>query len=157
VFGLIYAPALGDFWVTTGRGEAGAARLAPSSDATSLSACGLVPLKTRQPGPNGLSALVSQRHLDKATERFLEGYRVAERREVSSSLKFGLLARGEADVYPRAGPTSEWDTAAGHAILVAAGGSVTTFDGGPLLYGKPRFRNGGFVAWGRNPLPQPGR
>jgi 3'(2'), 5'-bisphosphate nucleotidase len=72
---------------------------------------------------------------------------------VSSSLKFGLLARGEADVYPRAGPTSEWDTAAGHAVLVAAGGSVTTFDGQPLLYGKPRFRNSGFVAWGRSPLP----
>jgi 3'(2'), 5'-bisphosphate nucleotidase len=157
VFGLVYAPALEDLWVTTGLGQAGAARLAPSSDATSLSACGLVPLTTHQPDPNGLRALVSQQHPDKATERFLVGYRVAERRAVSSSLKFGLLARGEADVYPRAGPTSEWDTAAGHAVLVAAGGSVTTFDGKPLLYGKPRFRNGGFVAWGRNPLPQQGR
>jgi 3'(2'), 5'-bisphosphate nucleotidase len=153
VFGLVYAPALQDFWVTTGAGQAAAARLAPSSEPASLAACGLVPLRTRMPDRNGLSALVSQRHLDKATERFLEGYRIAERRAMSSSLKFGLLARGEADLYPRAGPTSEWDTAAGHAVLVAAGGSVTTFDGQPLLYGKPRFHNPGFVAWGRSPLP----
>jgi 3'(2'), 5'-bisphosphate nucleotidase len=152
VFGLVHAPVLEDFSVTTGPGQAAAARLAPSSEPATLADCGLVPLRTRPPDPNALSVLVSQRHLDTATERFLEGYRVAERRAVSSSLKFGLLARGEADVYPRAGPTSEWDTAAGHAVLNAAGGSVTTFDGEPLRYGKARFRNTGFVAWGRNPL-----
>jgi 3'(2'), 5'-bisphosphate nucleotidase len=152
VFGLVYAPALQDLWVTTGPGQAAQARVAPSSEPASLAACGLVPARTRVPDPNALSALLSQMHLDKATERFLEGYRIAERRALSSSLKFGLLARGEADLYPRAGPTSEWDTAAGHAVLIAAGGSVTTFDGQPLLYGKPRFRNAGFVAWGREPL-----
>jgi 3'(2'), 5'-bisphosphate nucleotidase len=152
VLGLVYAPALADLYVTTGPGQAAAARLPPSSDATSLAACGLVPLRTRVPDPNGLSALVSQRHLDRATESFLSRYRVIERRAVSSSLKFGLLARGEADLYPRAGPTSEWDTAAGHAVLAAAGGTVTTFDGQPLRYGKPGFRNAGFVAWGRTPL-----
>jgi 3'(2'), 5'-bisphosphate nucleotidase len=86
----------------------------------------------------------------------LDRYHVVERRALSSSLKFGLLARGEADIYPRAGDTSEWDTAAGHAVLAAAGGTVTTLDGAPLLYGKPGFRNPGFVAWGRTPLP-PGR
>jgi 3'(2'), 5'-bisphosphate nucleotidase len=63
------------------------------------------------------------------------------------------LARGEADIYPRAGDTSEWDTAAGQAVLVAAGGTVTTLDGEPLLYGKPGFRNPGFIAWGGEPLP----
>jgi 3'(2'), 5'-bisphosphate nucleotidase len=63
------------------------------------------------------------------------------------------MARGEADIYPRAAETSEWDTAAGHAVLAAAGGTVTTFDGAPLLYGKPGFRNSGFIAWGRTPLP----
>jgi 3'(2'), 5'-bisphosphate nucleotidase len=104
------------------------------------------------PDPNALSALVSQAHMDKATQRFLDRYSVVERRAVSSSLKFGLMARGEADLYPRAGPTSEWDTAAGHAVLAAAGGTVTAFDGGPLRYGKPQFRNGGFVAWARAPL-----
>jgi 3'(2'), 5'-bisphosphate nucleotidase len=152
VFGLVYAPALHDLYVTCAPGQAAVARLAPTSEATTLADCGLVPIKTRRADPDRLSALVSQLHLDKMTERFLEGYRVAERRAVSSSIKFGLLARGEADVYPRGGPTSEWDTAAGHAVLAAAGGCVRTFDGAPLRYGKPGFRNGGFVAWGGMPL-----
>ena len=153
-FGLVYAPAIEDFYVTVGPGQAGAARLAPASEARTLAACGLEPLRTRVPDPNALSALISQIHLDKATQRFLDRHAVVERRAVSSSLKFGLMARGEADVYPRAGGTSEWDTAAGHAVLAAAGGTVTAFDGGgPLLYGKPGFRNTGFVAWGRTPLP----
>ena len=154
VFGLVYAPAIEDFYVTVGPGQVGAARLAPASEARTLAACGLAPLRTRVPDPNALSALVSQTHLDKATQRFLDLYSIVERRALPSSLKFGLMARGEADVYPRAGGTSEWDTAAGHAVLAAAGGTVTAFDGsGPLLYGKPGFRNTGFVAWGRTPLP----
>jgi 3'(2'), 5'-bisphosphate nucleotidase len=153
VFGLVYAPALEDFYVTVGPGQAGAARLPPSAEACSVAACGLAPLRTRVPDPHALGALVSQMHLDKATERFLDRYPVVERRAVSSSLKFGLMTRGEADIYPRATSTSEWDTAAGHAVLVAAGGTVTAFDGSPLLYGKPLFRNSGFVAWGRTPLP----
>ncbi|HEY1244009.1 MAG TPA: 3'(2'),5'-bisphosphate nucleotidase CysQ [Hyphomicrobiaceae bacterium] len=153
VFGLVYAPALDDFYLTTGPAQASAARLAPASEARSLAACALEPLRTRVPDPNALSALVSQTHMDRATQRFLDRYPVLERRAVSSSLKFGLMARGEADLYPRAGPTCEWDTAAGHAVLAAAGGTVTALDGGPLRYGKPRFRNAGFVAWGRAPLP----
>jgi 3'(2'), 5'-bisphosphate nucleotidase len=153
VFGLVYAPALDDFYVTTGPARACAARLAPASEARSLAACALEPLRTRVPDPNALSALVSQIHMDRATQRFLDRFSVVERRAVSSSLKFGLMARGEADLYPRAGPTSEWDTAAGHAVLAAAGGTVTAFDGGPLRYGKPQFRHAGFVAWGRAPLP----
>jgi 3'(2'), 5'-bisphosphate nucleotidase len=153
VFGLVYAPAIEDFYVTVRPGQACAVRLPPSSEACTLAACGLEPLRTRVPDPNGLGALVSQTNLDKATQRFLDRYAIVERRAVSSSLKFGLMARGEADVYPRAGGTSEWDTAAGHAVLAAAGGTVTAFDGGPLLYGKPGFRNEGFVAWGRTPLP----
>lgn len=152
-FGLIYAPVLQDFYVTTGRGQAWGIRLAPVCEARALAACALQPLRTRVPDPNALSALVSQVHMDKTTQRFLDRYSVAERRAVSSSLKFGLLARGEADLYPRAGPTSEWDTAAGHAVLAAAGGTVTAFDGAPLRYGKPQFRNAGFVAWGRAPMP----
>jgi 3'(2'), 5'-bisphosphate nucleotidase len=72
---------------------------------------------------------------------------------MGSSLKFGVLARGEADVYPRFGPTSEWDTAAGQAILEAAGGSVMTSDGQPLTYGKrdKNFVNPAFIAWRRPP------
>ena len=65
-----------------------------------------------------------------------------------SSLKFCLVAAGEADIYPRAGQTMEWDTAAGHAVLRAAGGRVTTWDGAPLRYGKPGFLNGPFIARG---------
>ncbi len=154
IFGLLYAPAIPDFYVTTGPNEVGAARLPPSSGAQSLADCNLAPLRTRVPDPNAIGALTSQTHVNSATKRFLEQYHVVESRAVSSSLKFGLMARGEADVYPRTGQTSEWDTAAGHAVLAAAGGMVTTVDGGPLLYGKPRFLNPDFVAWGRTPLPK---
>jgi 3'(2'), 5'-bisphosphate nucleotidase len=152
-FGLVYAPAIEDFYVTVGPGQACGARIAPASGAETLAACALEPLRTRVPDPNALSALVSSNHMDKATQHVLDRYAVLERRAVSSSLKFGLMARGEADVYPRSGPTSEWDTAAGHAVLAAAGGTVTTLDGNPLRYGKPRFANPGFVAWGRAPPP----
>ena len=66
----------------------------------------------------------------------------------------GLIAKGQADLYPRVGPTSEWDTAAGHAVLSAAGGTVTRLDGSPLLYGNPdrAFLNPDFVAWARTPM-----
>ena len=70
-----------------------------------------------------------------------------------SALKFLLVARGEADVYPRFGPTMEWDTAAGQAVLSAAGGYVADTSGAPFRYGKSEsgLRNGGFVAWGKRP------
>jgi 3'(2'), 5'-bisphosphate nucleotidase len=71
---------------------------------------------------------------------------VAERVSIGSSLKFCLLAAGEADLYPRPAPTCEWDTAAGPAVLLAAGGRVFAPEGGPLRYGKPKFFNPGFVA-----------
>lgn len=152
VFGLLYAPAIPDFYVTPGPAEAWATRLAPTSEAQTLAACRLEPLRTRVPDPNAIAAFVSQSHTNKATQRFLDQYQVVEQRALASSLKFGLIARGEADIYPRVGQTSEWDTAAGHAVLAAAGGALTTLDGEPLLYGKPGFRNPGFVAWGRTPL-----
>jgi 3'(2'), 5'-bisphosphate nucleotidase len=75
-----------------------------------------------------------------------EGLTVAERVQVGSSLKFCLIAEGKADIYPRFGPTNEWDTAAGQGVLEAAGGEVVTTDGKPLLYGKPRFSNPHFIA-----------
>ena len=154
VFGLVYAPALADFYVTLGPGEAANARLVPAAGVRSLADCGLQTIRSRVPDPNALAALVSQSHLTRATERFLDGYNVIERRALASSIKFGLIARGEADLYPRVGPTSEWDTAAGHAVLAAAGGTVTTLDGGALMYGNAErgFVNPDFVAWGRGPL-----
>jgi 3'(2'), 5'-bisphosphate nucleotidase len=159
VFGLVYAPALADFYVTLGPHEAANARLEPAAAVRSLADCSLVAIRTRVPDPNALSALTSQSHLNRATQQFLDGYSVIERRSLASSLKFGLLARGEADIYPRVGPTSEWDTAAGHAVLAAAGGAVTTLEGEPLRYGHVErgFENPNFVAWGRGPLPRHGR
>jgi 3'(2'), 5'-bisphosphate nucleotidase len=155
VFGILYAPALADFYVTLGPSEAANARLAPDAEVTTLAEAGLQPIRTRLPDPQALSALTSESHPDPTTEAFLDRYAVSERRGLSSSLKFGWIAKGEADLYPRARETSEWDTAAGHALLAAAGGSVTRLDGTPLLYGKAdrRFVNPGFVAWGRAPLP----
>ncbi len=92
----------------------------------------------------------SRSHGDEAAlTTWLAGRTVARRLTVGSSLKFGLIASGQADVYPRLGRTMEWDTAAGHAVLRAAGGTVTDLQGQPLRYGKPGFENPHFVAWGR--------
>ena len=77
------------------------------------------------------------------------GERVQGTMVAGSSLKFCRLAEGVADLYPRFGTTMEWDTAAGHAVLAAAGGSVSTIEGAPLTYGKPGFRNPHFIARGR--------
>ncbi|HTK35427.1 MAG TPA: 3'(2'),5'-bisphosphate nucleotidase CysQ [Caulobacteraceae bacterium] len=93
-----------------------------------------------------LTAVASKSHDTPETEAYLKACKVAERVSIGSSLKFCLLADGEADLYPRPAPTCEWDTAAGHAVLAAAGGRVFGPDGLPLAYGKPRFFNPGFVA-----------
>jgi 3'(2'), 5'-bisphosphate nucleotidase len=98
-------------------------------------------------------ALASRSHDVPATEAFLSAIGAAERISIGSSLKFCLLARGEADVYPRPSPTMEWDTAAGHAVLAAAGGRAEGPDGTPLLYGKPDFFNPGFLAAGALSTP----
>ncbi len=116
------------------------------------------PIACRQPGPAGMIVLSSRSHRDPARfERFVADFRVAELHLSGSSLKFALIAAGEADLYPRFGPTMEWDTAAGHAILTAAGGCLTELDGTPLAYGKAGFGNPSFVAWGtaRPPLALP--
>jgi len=84
-----------------------------------------------------------------ALAQFTEGRRIAASISAGSSLKFCLLAAGEADLYPRFGRTMEWDTAAGDAILRAAGGRVTDLDGHTLMYGKPGFENPPFIALGR--------
>ena len=156
VFGLIYAPALSELYVTLGADRVAMAHVDPATEAQRLSDIPLQPIRTRVPDPHAIGALTSQSHLNRTTTEFLDGYKVIERRAVASSLKFALLAKGDADVYPRVGPTSEWDTAAGHAILVAAGGTVTRLDGTPLFYGNAerRFENPDFVAWGRGPLPR---
>lgn len=96
----------------------------------------------------GFRVLVSRSHLDEETERWLADVPVTERISAGSSLKFCRIAEGAADLYPRFGRTMEWDTAAGQAVLLAAGGAVTTASGAPLRYGKPGFANPSFLAFG---------
>ena len=145
VAGVVYAPALGRIW--RGASGHGAAMAELAAGAPLAGAC-WVPISARPRPEAGWIAVASRSHLDPETSAFLATLPVAERRSIGSSLKFCLVAEGVADVYPRFGQTMEWDTAAGQAVLEAAGGRVTTPTGEPLTYGKTGFRNGGFVAWG---------
>jgi 3'(2'), 5'-bisphosphate nucleotidase len=97
----------------------------------------------------GLTVISSRSNSTPETEAFIKTLKVNERINAASSLKLCRIAEGEADVYPRFGTTMEWDIAAGHAILNAAGGSLTNVEGKPFLYGKDDFRNPHFVAWGK--------
>ena len=93
-------------------------------------------------------AVASRSHGDADTDAWLAAAGVCDCVRAGSAVKFCVLARGDADLYPRFGRTMEWDIAAGHALLEAAGGSVRTMDGGAFLYGKPDFENPGFIARG---------
>jgi len=107
-------------------------------------------ITARKPPGDGVIVLSSRSHGDaEAMDAFLGAERVGGHRTAGSALKFCLVAEGIADLYPRLGRTMEWDTAAGHAVVVAAGGRVTTLDGVELIYGKPGFENPHFVARGR--------
>ena len=151
-FGIVYAPALGQLFATIAGNKAVECQLSPETHFSSLEALDLKPIRSRTVDADRLVAFASRSHTNDATKAFLERYKVQETRQAGSSLKFCLIARGEADVYPRLGPTCEWDTAAGHAVLTSAGGSVIELDGGPLAYGKreAKFLNPHFIAWGRN-------
>lgn len=139
VLGVIHAPALG--LTCTGVSGRGATRVRDGRPAERLA--------VRPVPPEGLTVVASRRHGDPAAiDRLLGGQPMADRKSVGSSLKFCLVAAGEADIYPRFGRTMEWDTAAGHAILVAAGGRVTDAAGHDLVYGKPGFENPAFIGWG---------
>ncbi|MBT0960597.1 3'(2'),5'-bisphosphate nucleotidase CysQ [Denitromonas iodatirespirans] len=112
-------------------------------------AAGRRPIAVRAVPEAGLTVVASRSHGDaSALDAFLAGRQVAELRGAGSSLKICLIAAGEADLYPRLGRTMEWDIAAGHAVLAAAGGQLTEIDGAPLRYGKPDFANPHFVAAG---------
>ncbi len=150
VFGLIYAPALEVLYVTLSPGEAICARLSPERSEP-LEALSTNPMRTRELTEGQLKLLVSRSHRTPETDRYVETVPAAETVQLGSSLKFAVLADGGADAYPRIGPTFEWDTAAGHAILTAAGGVVLTMDGEPLMYGKrdTGLLNPAFLALGR--------
>ncbi len=145
VLGVVYAPVTGALYIgDVAAGRALRGHCPPGSSESSPRD----PIHVRRAPPEGLTVVVSRSHATAETETYLSQYQVAERVSVGSSLKFCLVAAGEADLYPRLGPTMEWDTAAGQAVLVAAGGSVLAPGGAPLTYGKPGLRNSFFVAGG---------
>jgi 3'(2'),5'-bisphosphate nucleotidase len=145
VVGAVYAPAIARIWFA-GR-TAKSADVAADGQLPPPERCGALQVRA---APDRLTALASRSHADPATEAFLARLGVAERISAGSSLKFCVIAEGRADVYPRFAPTMEWDTAAGDAVLRAAGGGVAGLDGAPLQYGKlpAGLRNSGFVGWG---------
>ena len=149
VIGAVYAPAMSRLYVSSIKAyrvevQPGDSLPAPSTWRE---------LKTSPAPADGLRAVASRSHMDPETKRWLEQQKIASLVSAGSSLKFCTVAEGQADVYPRFGPTMQWDTAAGHAVLEAAGGCVLGFDGSPLCYGAmaSAFRNSAFVAWGRAP------
>jgi 3'(2'), 5'-bisphosphate nucleotidase len=136
VLGVVQAPALGRLYVgVVGHG------------AWLEDASGRRPIRCRAVPAEGLTVVASRSHGDAAAlDAFLAGRKVAALANAGSSLKLCLVAAGEADLYPRLGRTMEWDIAAGHAVLSAAGGVVSTLEHSPLRYGKPGFENPHFVA-----------
>jgi 3'(2'), 5'-bisphosphate nucleotidase len=139
VLGVVLVPVTGVLYAAAGAGTAQCWH----------GTAGPEPIAVRRPPPEGLTIVHSRSHENNAAlDAYLADKRVAAKRVCGSSVKLCLIAAGEADVYPRFGPTMEWDIAAGHAVLLGAGGSVTTHDGATLRYGKPGFRNPGFIARG---------
>ena len=146
--GVVYAPARSEmYWGDVASKQASRATLVPHGSLSGTQA-----ICVRRPA-TPLCAVASKSHNTPETEAWLAAARVGNRVSIGSSLKFVLIASGQADVYPRPAPTMEWDTAAGDAVLRAAGGRVFDLDGGLLEYGKPRFFNPGFIATG---LYEPG-
>jgi len=137
VSGVVLAPAIGRLFVG-----------ALGEGAFELSGNTIRAIAARAPEADGLVAVSSRSHPDAKTDELLKTLPIKGSTNAGSSLKFCLVAAGEADIYPRAGQTMEWDTAAGHAVLAAAGGRMTTWEGAPFVYGKPDFRNGPFIARG---------
>lgn len=142
-FGIVYAPARERLFVTTPDGgaieERGTFDLSQPGPQT--------PIRVATPDNEALRIVASKSHRDEVTDRYLAKYRQGDIRSAGSSLKFCLVATGEADLYPRLGRTMEWDTAAGQAVLAGAGGQVVRFDDHtPLRYGKSGFENPFFIA-----------
>jgi 3'(2'), 5'-bisphosphate nucleotidase len=147
VRGVVYAPAKNRLFL----GEIGGGAYEVDTQVTRAPDLGAARAIHVRPAPrDGLTAVASRSHRDKKTDEYLAHYPVKDFITAGSSLKFCLVAAGEADIYPRHGTTMEWDTAAGHAVLSAAGGTVTRLDGSPLRYGRvvDGFTNPHFVARG---------
>jgi 3'(2'), 5'-bisphosphate nucleotidase len=146
VAGVLAAPARGLIW--RGHVGHGAERLTLAPGAAPDAARERAAINTRPRPASGARVLVSRSHLDPATDGYVDRLTKPEKITCGSALKFCLLAEGSADLYPRLGPMSEWDVAAGHAVLVAAGGAMRKPDGEALRYGQGTFRIDGFIATG---------
>lgn len=142
--GVVYAPAKGRLFYTTADGRS-VEEVGPFGDQPGEThPIGVNPM----PDNRGLMVVASKSHRDAATDDYIARYGVRDMTSAGSSLKFCLVATGEADLYPRLGRTMEWDTAAGDAVLRGAGGEVVRFDDHtPLTYGKPGFENPFFIAF----------
>ncbi|HEY5338740.1 MAG TPA: 3'(2'),5'-bisphosphate nucleotidase CysQ [Rhizomicrobium sp.] len=147
VRGVVYAPAKHRLFI--GETPGGAFEI-DTRNGGALDCDTARPIHVRRSAADGMIAVASRSHRDSKTDEYLAHYNVKDFVTAGSSLKFCLVAAGEADIYPRHGRTMEWDTAAGHGVLIAAGGSVTRIDGSPFLYGKAGdgFANPFFVAKG---------
>lgn len=145
IAGVVFAPSLGNLYLGGERASVIALISGQMPDNAAMRTI------VARPVGRTMTAIVSRSHGGPDTEAFLRTLPIIDRRSIGSSLKFCLLASGEADVYPRLSPTMEWDTAAGHAVLRASGGDVVGLDQVPLRYGKldAAFRNPSFIAWGR--------
>jgi 3'(2'), 5'-bisphosphate nucleotidase len=144
VRGVVYAPAIGRLFYTIADGRAVEEKGSFDKDALGEQ----VPLSVSVPDNRSLMVVASKSHRDQATDDYIAQYAVRDMTSAGSSLKFCLVAAGEADLYPRLGRTMEWDTAAGDAVLRGAGGLVVRFeDHAPFTYGKAGFANGFFIAY----------
>lgn len=142
--GVVYAPAKGRLFYTLADGST-VEEIGPFDKDT---AGEVNPIGVSKPNNDGLLVVASKSHRDQATDDYINKYNVADMKSAGSSLKFCLVATGEADIYPRVGRTMEWDTAAGHAVLNGAGGAVIRFDDhSPLVYGKEGYANPFFIAY----------
>lgn len=144
VRGVVYAPAKNRLFYTDADGQT----LEESGDFDPVSAGPTAPISVRSPDNSKLAVVASKSHRSPELEEYIGKYEVEDSKAAGSSLKFCLIASGEADLYPRLGRTMEWDTAAAHAVLNGAGGQVVRFDDlTPLKYGKEDYANPYFIAY----------
>lgn len=144
--GVVYAPARDRMFFTRADGQS-VEEMGPFNKDTQGK---VSEIHVSRPDNDALLVVASKSHRDQATDDYINKYKVKDSRSAGSSLKFCLVATGEADIYPRVGRTMEWDTAAGHAVLTGAGGAVVRFDDHtPLTYGKPIYENPFFIAYAK--------
>ncbi len=144
VRGIVYAPAKDRLFYT----DAAGVSVEETGDFSKDAVGPVTQMKVSTPDNEALLVVASKSHRDQATDDYINKYNVRDSKSAGSSLKFCLVATGEADIYPRVGRTMEWDTAAGHAVLTGAGGAVVRFDDhSTLTYGKADFANPFFIAY----------